>query len=194
MTEIMTNYEFIEKHTCKMYLIGSFVLPHEVNVIQLLQEGQDAEYKQLVAQMNAVEGDGDMRDNPHRTTNNEVSRINEAVESLAKFKMTTVVDYPKATEQRTTIGSRVRLAHKSDGEESMLDIVGFRLGYPRGVIDPLSSEEVTALSLESPVSQAILGYEAGIERSFQTTSGATEIVRIISVDQLAVAEQFTQDN
>lgn len=163
------------------------LLPHEqIAVDTAHQAGIDA-FGGIIKDKVSVSGGDDWHDGAFRATDSAANIVSRTLSSIAPFKEAALVEYPDSDEERVTLGSRVSLTQ--NGFTELVDVVGFRKGYPKNVIDPNTNDEVSGISPESPMGYALLGKIAGSEVAYQG-EGRSMLVTINRVDQTAVSEYF----
>lgn len=164
------------------------LLPYEEQAVAVAKKRLENEYKRIVEAKVSVSGGDDWHDGAFRVTDNEAKVVTAQLETLAPLLGAIVVEYPDAAETRATLGSRITLSQNN--VSFPIDIVGFRSGYPEGLVDPETQEEVTAVSPESPLGVALIGNTVGEEVSY--TNGSRKFsVRIEAIDQTALERQAT---
>jgi transcription elongation GreA/GreB family factor len=164
------------------------LLPHEAAVVDQAALQLKEKEKELFIQKNQNEGGDDWHDGAYRTTDAETNRVwKEQLELRQRFMGATIFQYPAANETRVTLGSRATLMQ--NGYPMVVDIVGYRTGYPDGVMDATTNEEVVGVSPETPVAKAILGKVVG--EVVKYNPGAREFMATITaINQTAVREYF----
>lgn len=183
----LSNETYIENVVNGMPNPAYVLLPHESLAVERMQQNIADGMAKIVKAKIEVTGGDDWHDGAFRATDNEAKVMAERNAGIAPFLGATVVSYPETTETRVTLGSRTFI--KQNGFEFPVDVVGFRKGYPNDVIDESSDEEVTGVSPESPLGQAILGKSIGDETTYKNGE-RTMKVSIARIDQTAVKQYF----
>jgi transcription elongation GreA/GreB family factor len=165
------------------------LLPHESAAVEAAMEAlRKAEVKNVEEKMKVSGGD-DWHDGAFRATDNEARVISERKQAIAPFIGAAIIAYPEESETRVTLGSRVRITQA--GSTFPVDIVGFIGGYPEGIIDAETNEEIAGMSPESLLAKAVIGKRAGDTSSFRNGDQVTELI-IGTIDQSAIWRQFLQ--
>lgn len=167
-----------------------YLLPHEKQAVEAAYDDQASAYQKIVDAKVSVSGGDDWHDGAFRATDNEAKIISARSAAIAPFLGAVAVAYPDESETRVTLGSRTTI--NQNGYSFPVDLVGFRNAYPREVIEQESSEEVTAVSPESPLGGAILGKEVGQEAEYVNNGRRMKVV-IERINQTAVREFFKND-
>jgi len=165
------------------------LLPHEQAQVRAAHNENVTEFQKIVESKVSVTGGDDWHDGAFRTTDNEARVAAERNAAIAPFLGAVIVEYPLPQEVRVTIGSRVFVEQKS--YTFPVDIVGFRQGYPSGVVDKETGEEIIGISPDSPLGQAILGKETGESTEYRNGERIFQAI-IARIDQEAVRSQFAE--
>jgi transcription elongation GreA/GreB family factor len=188
MNRLASNSEFLEMVlNPEMELPSHVLLPHEQTSVQLAYNQNVETFQRIVQSKVDVTGGDDWHDGAFRVTDNEAKIAAERNAVLAPFLGALVVGYPKISENRVTLGSRATLLQ--NGYEFPIDLVGFRGGYPEGVIDARSQEEVSGVSPESPLGKVILGKMLDEEIRYKN-GNRIFTAKIKFIDQEAVKLHF----
>lgn len=165
------------------------VLPHEIAAAQAKFAQGSRDFQTIVDHKRDVTGGDDWHDGAFRATDSEARVVSERMEAVAQFLGAVVVDYPDESEERATLGSRVTI--KNGTVVYPVDIIGFRSGYPDDVVDPVTEEVVSAVTVDSPIGKVLLGESVGASVTYSQGSRKSS-VEIVSIDQHSVREYFEQ--
>lgn len=185
---ILPNVEFLEMVNSNLGVPSHVLLPHEQAGVQYAYNQNVETFQRIVQSKIDVSGGDDWHDGAFRATDNEAKIATERNAVIAPYLGSLVVEYPDVTEERVSLGSRATLLQ--NGYEFPVDLVGFRNGYPDGVVDELTKEEVTAISLDSPLGKVIVGKVVGAEISYKN-GHRTFSAKITKVDQEIVKKHFS---
>jgi transcription elongation GreA/GreB family factor len=163
------------------------LLPHEVTAVQEALARHEANFQEVIREKVSVTGGDDWHDGAFRATDNQANIISESMAAIATYQHASVVDYPDEDSPRISLGSRVYVRQQSFVYP--IDIVGFRGAYPSEVIDPVTEEEVDAMTPNSPLARAVLGKIVGDVASFRSGERRLE-VQVERIDQTAVRKLF----
>lgn len=144
------------------------LLPYEKDAVAAARLKHEEEFQRIIEEKISVTGGDDWHDGAFRATDNEAKIVSSRVAALAPLLGATVVSYPHENETRVTLGSRVFVRQR--GLSFPVDIVGYRGGYPDGVIEPSTNEEMVAVSPDSPLGKALMGHRTGEEIIYQNGS------------------------
>lgn len=163
------------------------VLPHEKAAAQAIFDKGNEDFTTLIEHKKDVSGGDDWHDGAFRATDSEARVVSERMEAVAQFLGAIVVDYPAETEERATLGSRVTV--KNGSFVYPVDIVGFRAGYPDGVVDAATEEEVSGITVDSPIGKVVMGATVGALLNYSQGSRRMTI-EVVGIDQHSVRERF----
>jgi transcription elongation GreA/GreB family factor len=163
------------------------LLPHELAAVQEAYDKRIQDFGKVIQEKISVTGGDDWHDGAFRATDAQANILSESVSAMAPYLEAQVVDYPAADEPRVTLGSRVVV--KQNGFAFPVDVIGYRAAYPSEVVDPVSGEEVTGTSVESPLGRAIMGKLLGDETSYQNGERTMRVV-VTGLSQTAIREYF----
>jgi transcription elongation GreA/GreB family factor len=184
----LSNEDFLRAHAAG----GApevVLLPHEVALIDDENEVLRQKMERIIAEKISVSGGDDWHDGAFRATDAEAQQVTKAQGELARYAGATIVDYPAETERRASLGSRV--AVEQYGYQLVIDLVGRRAGYPDGVFDAETEEEVVGMSLETPMAKAMLGQTEGTQITYKQGDRSRDAL-ITRIDQSAVRAYFMQ--
>lgn len=186
----LSNGEYLEAVLTNRANAPQYVLlPHEQAGVDKAHQDKLTAFGKIIEEKINVTGGDDWHDGAFRATDNEAKIISKSMAAISPYLGAVVVSYPEASEARATLGSRATITQ--NGFTFPVDIVGFRTAYPADVIDPDSQEEVTAVSPESPLGQALIGRVKGDEASYMNGDRSLKVT-IDRINQTAVREYFME--
>jgi transcription elongation factor GreA len=123
----------------------------------------------ISAEIEVARAHGDLRENAeYHAAKDEQGRMEARIRQI------------EALLDRAVIGEQASTDEVAPGVVVVLDVAGDEETYLVGSRED-RHPELTVLSAESPMGQAVLGARAGDTRSFETPSGTSLAVRVLSI-------------
>jgi transcription elongation GreA/GreB family factor len=183
MSQRISNAEFLQRYESEDF--GRVILPQEKDLIEKRLADLDASQKRVIQEKKDVAGGDDWHDGAFRATDNEANVLFDQASKLGAYLRSTIIEYPDEDETRATLGSRVTVSQSGDTYD--VEIVGVPLLH-----ETVTSDDVMACSIESPLARSIIGKQVGYTAIFNVGDRRQQ-AEVVSIDQTAM-RRFVSDD